>query len=709
MSIQKGLSLDDPVRFVKGVGPKKAALLANLGILTVRDLLDHFPFRLDDFSSVTAMRDVQPGDEVTVQGLVTSMRFVGSQRGRALRVSVSDGTGTVHLVWYNMTYMYQHFPTGRMVVASGRAEWRRGGIEIAHPIWFASSKAVEKGPVIPVYHASMSFTSQALHKIIGQALSQCLDQIRGDIPPGILRRYGYLQEREAYLAIHQPQNAESWQKARRTLAFREILYLQIGLMVMRKEAKEVRGPKPFSDLSLADGFVQDLPFVLTGAQKRAIADIKKDLTGGSVMNRLLQGDVGSGKTVVAVYALLAAIGNGYQGALLAPTEVLARQHKRTLESMCGGKCSIGFLSGSVSAKEKKETLKRLESGEIQLLIGTHAMLERGVKWNNLGLVVTDEQHRFGVRQRLRLSHGNSGDAGNSATAGDSATSGNSVTSGNLDYAPHILVMSATPIPRSLALTLFGDLDITVIDALPEGRKPVRTLVVSDRQRQTAYAKVLKEISEGRQAYVVCPVIGEGKTDRKAALDVYEELSRGYLKGVKVGLIHGSMPKAEIDTVMRKFVENEIQVLVSTTVIEVGVDVPNATCMVIEDAESFGLASLHQLRGRVGRGSAESFCFLISKTTGDARSRLKFLEQCNDGFQVAELDLQNRGPGQFFGLRQHGAGETRLSDLSLSVEDIQRAREEARRIVDSPADETERRLLSKVKSRFGNLAQAGLSR
>ncbi len=318
MSTSKGLSLDDPVRFVKGVGPKKALLLSGLGIETVRDLLDHFPFRVDDFSNVTAMGNVRPGDDVTVQGLVTSTRFVGSLRGRALRVDVSDGTGAMHLVWYNMTYMYQHFPPGRMIVACGKAEWRRGGLEIAHPIWFAATETVKSGPVIPVYHASLSITSQAIHKITGQALTQCIDQIHGDIPPEILKRYGYLQEREAYRAIHLPQSAASWEKARRTLAFREVLYLQLGLLSMREESRRATGPKPFLDLSLADRFVRDLPFTLTGAQERAISDIRNDVTGGLVMNRLLQGDVGSGKTVVAIYGLLAAVGNGYQARCCLP-------------------------------------------------------------------------------------------------------------------------------------------------------------------------------------------------------------------------------------------------------------------------------------------------------------------------------------------------------------------------------------------------------
>ncbi len=684
MSVLNGPSLGDPVRFLKGVGPKKAGLLASLGIRTVMDLLDYFPFRIDDFSSVVALADIKPGDEATVLGVVMSRKFFGSRRGRALSVELGDGTGTIGLVWYNMPYVYQSFPIGARMVASGRVEWRRGGLEMAHPIWQQAEGDLLKGPIVPVYHATSGMTSESLRKIIGQAAASYADKVPASVPPDILDRHGYIPLADAYRAIHLPHDARDWQKARRTHAFCEILLLQIALMSMRKESESAKGPEPFENLELARRFLGALPFRLTGAQERAIGDLEGDLRRGTVMNRLLQGDVGSGKTVVAAYALLAAVGNGYQGVLLAPTEVLARQHKRTLESLCGDLCRIGFVTGSLTPKEKEAALGDIRSGAVQLVIGTHALLEPAVRWHRLGLVVTDEQHRFGVRQRLSLPLGNA-------------------------FSPHVLVMSATPIPRSLALTLYGDLDISVIDMLPPGRKAVRTEVLTESRRAVAYKKVMAEVKRGRQAYVVCPTIREGKSDRKAAENVLEELQAGFLKGLRLGIVHGSLGREESDRVMQDFTRGEIDALVSTTVIEVGIDVPNATCMVIEDAGSFGLASLHQLRGRVGRGGTDSYCYLISDSKGEARERLLALEGNTDGFVVAELDLKNRGPGQFFGLQQHGHGETRLSDLSLSLDDIARARDEARRIVGGPATGAEGKLLKTVARRYGDLLTYGRSR
>ncbi len=680
--MRSSISLDDSVRYLKGVGPKKAGLLAGLGIITVRDLLNHFPFRVDDFSKVTSIALARPGDEVTVQGTVVALSFVPSQRGRALRVGISDGGHVLHLVWYNTPYVYQNLRKGQMVLASGRVEWRRNGLEMAHPIWRVEDEAVEKGPIVPIYHVTRGLTSSALHKIIGEALGQCLMLLEPDVPRDMLRRLGYLGELEAYRAIHAPQSALEWNKARKTHAFREVLYLQIGLMSMREEVQRSKGPEKFARFRMSDEFVRGLPFRLTGAQKRAIEDLRRDLTSGRVMNRLLQGDVGSGKTVVALYALLTAVENGYQGAFLAPTEVLAEQHRRTIEQLVGTGVACGFLSGSLGAKEKRRTLEGLARGDIQILVGTHAMLEPGVTWGNLGLVVTDEQHRFGVKQRLAL------------------------TVSSQSFVPHVLVMSATPIPRSLALTLYGDLDISIIDAMPEGRMAPKTSVLAGSKRHLAYKKVMDQLTFGHQAYVVCPVIREGKTSRKAAEIVKDELQAGYLEGARIGLLHGSLPKRQVDETMKQFVAGTIDVLVSTTVVEVGVDVENATCMVVEDADSFGLASLHQLRGRVGRGQAQSYCFLISSSQSpQSLKRLLALERTSDGFQVAELDLEQRGPGQFFGSRQSGESETRLSNLSLSLETLQEAREQARltvcRVSEGLGTPADLGLLNRVKNKYGD--------
>lgn len=683
------LSLSDPVRYLPGVGPKKALLFEGLGVRTAGDLLNYFPFRVDDFSRLVPLDLVRPGDEVTVQGTVVSMAFAGSQRGRAFRVTLSDGRGVVHLVWYNMPYMQRNFRPGGPVLASGKAEWRRSGLEMAHPTWRIPEGRVLRGPVVPIYHSTQGLTSQTIQKIAKGAVQTYGHLVHPSAPAEILQRQGCVDEGQAYRDIHDPQSAEAWQAARRTFAFREMLYLQVALLAMRKEADETPGPGRFGSFSLPDGFVSGLPFRPTSAQTKAIADVRADLSAGKAMNRLLQGDVGSGKTVVAMYALLAGVANGFQGAFLAPTEILAEQHLRTFGRLCGALPGVAFLSGATGAAERRTVLEGLASGDIRILIGTHAMLGAGVRWNRLGVVITDEQHRFGVKQRLALP-------------------------GSGSVAPHVLVMSATPIPRSLALTLYGDLDISVIDTMPPGRTPPKTVVVDARGRQSAYRKVRDEVATGRQAYVVCPLIREGETGRKAAEMVRDELESGALHGLRLGLIHGELPRKEVDATMQAFLRNEVQVLVSTTVIEVGIDAPNASVMVVEDADSFGLATLHQLRGRVGRGKDASFCYLVASAgTESGRERLKVMETISDGFSVAEADLSQRGPGQFFGTEQSGLPEIKVADLQLSLEVVSAAREEAKRVLAQvearDAGPSLLRLFADVKARFGDLFSYGRSR
>ncbi|NLC15718.1 MAG: ATP-dependent DNA helicase RecG [Firmicutes bacterium] len=685
-----GLSLQDDVRYLKGVGPRRAKMFAALGVRTVQDLLDLFPFRIDDFSRIRKLRHLEPEEKVTVAGRVFSVAVIPSMRGRALRVGVSDGTGTCYLVWYNMTYLSKQFYRGQQIVASGKVEWRRNSWEMAHPRWEATGELSSGDLIVPIYHTTAGLSSATISRIVRQALSIYAHLIDECIPGELVRRQGLLSQRQAYVNIHCPPSAEIWEKARKTLAFREVLFLQLALLLMKRQNQEAKPTKPYSRFDLPEAFVRSLPFRLTDAQVRTIDEIRNDLASGRTMNRLLQGDVGSGKTVAAVWSLLAAVANGYQGALLVPTEVLARQHFQTVEEFTRGMARVGFLSGSQGTREKRLTLQELAGGSIDILVGTHAMLEPDVRWAKLGLVVTDEQHRFGVRQRLRLSYDSD--------------------------APHMLVMSATPIPRSLAITLFGDLDLSVIDELPQGRKPVRTRVLEEGSRHLAYERVRKELAAGRQAYVVCPLIREGKSGRRSAQEVFDELRTGYLRGFSIGLAHGDMPRDKLAETMQGFVDGKIQVLVATTVIEVGVDVKNATCMVVEGAESFGLATLHQLRGRAGRGDRQSYCFMISsrEAEGESAERLKALETLHDGFSVAELDLRQRGPGQFFGLKQHGAGEINIQDLGVSEDILYAARQEAKNLVDSleggvqPPFELSS-LLSKVNARFGNLLMHARSR
>ncbi len=684
-------SLTDPVRYLKGVGPKKAEILLGLGIATAGDLLHYYPFRLDDFSRFVPIDMLQAGEDATVTGRVMASSYVGSQRGPALRVRISDGRGFLSLVWYNMPYLHRNFPPGAHVFASGRAEWRRGGLEMAHPIWQVRQEAAgeTRGPVIPVYHGSAGLSSAAISRIIKDALPLYAPLEETGVPSSLLARHGYVELGQAVRDIHDPTSPAAWHAARRSLAFREMLYLQVALISMREEARKTAGPGAFCEFTLPDRFISSLPFALTRAQARAVADLRADLSRGQAMNRLLQGDVGSGKTVVALYALLAGVDNGFQGALLSPTEILAEQHYNTIHHLCGGMVRVAHLSGSTKAAERRETLASLAAGEVDILVGTHAMLEKDVGWKTLGVVVTDEQHRFGVRQRLSLVE-------------------------NSTFSPHVLVMSATPIPRSLALTLYGDLDVSIIDEMPPGRVPVKTIVVERQRRREAYRRVREEVLAGRQAYVVCPLIREGVSGRKAAEAVAAELSETYLKGFAVGLIHGDLPRKDVLSSMAAFLRREIEVLVSTTVIEVGVDVPNASVMVIEDADSFGLATLHQLRGRIGRGKDQSFCYLVASSGTEAgEERLRVMESVSDGFQIAEADLGQRGPGQFFGMAQHGLPEVKVRDLQLTLEVVSSAREAARSALLSLASgdggTDALRLMEAVQSRFGDLLQTSRSR
>lgn len=682
-------SLQDSVRYVKGVGPKRAGALSTLGIETVKDLLDYVPFRIDDFSQVKRLCSLRPGDEVTIEGKVFSISAIPSRRGHALRVGLSDSTGTCYLVWYNMPYLARRFSRGMVIAASGRVEWRRQSFEIAHPLWEEAKGTLSNGLVLPVYHGKAGLPSSMIARAIDEALTSHLDLVPEVLPAEVIYRHGLMSQRQAYENIHRPDSSRAWDKARRTFAFREVLLMQLALLLMKKENERSGPVAAFDKFHLAKAFADSLPFKLTKAQTRSIKEIHDSLSSGKVMNRLIQGDVGSGKTVVAVWALLAAVSNGYQGAMLAPTEILARQHKGTVERLAGNLAKIGYLSGSLGASDRRKSLEGIADGSVDILIGTHAMLEPQVKWARLGMVVTDEQHRFGVKQRLNLSYDT--------------------------FAPHMLVMSATPIPRSLALTLYGDLDLSVIDELPYGRKQVNTKVLEYGQRSLAYGRVRQEVQNGRQAYVVCPLIREGKSGRKAAEQVFEELRSGYLKGVRVGLAHGDMPRDSLIDAMDDFAEGRTQVLVATTVIEVGVDVRNASCIVIEGAESFGLAALHQLRGRVGRGGQESHCYLIP-SVGDTQSpsRIKILERIYDGFEVAQADLTQRGPGQFFGVKQHGILDINMEDLSITADIIFDARQEAKSIVETMEEtgsipEQFAYLLEQIKDRFGDLARHAKSR
>ncbi len=687
--MSRNLSLQDHVRYIKGVGPKRAELFKSLGIETVGQLLDYLPFRVDDYSKIKKLKQLRSGDTVTVFGKIVSSSVIPSMRGRALQVEISDGSGTCHLVWYNMIYLSKQLRPGLSVVASGKVEWRRGGWEIAHPLWQKADILSRRGPIIPIYHGRAGLNSSTISRIVSQALSTYKGVITEILPAYIILKYKLVSEKRAYKDIHNPPNFSAWLKARNTFAFRESLFLQLALLLMKSKNRNAGPVKPYDKFVLSREFVDNLPFELTEAQNKVIGEIESDLKAGKTMNRLVQGDVGSGKTVIAIWALLAAVANGYQAALLAPTEVLARQHMDTIMGAVPAGVRIGFLSGSQSVKDKRQCLKQLAEGTVDILVGTHAMIEPHVEWHRLGMVVTDEQHRFGVKQRLKLSYDT--------------------------CAPHMLVMSATPIPRSLAITLFGDLDLSVIDELPPGRQPVITKVLEPRFRNVAYQTIEKQLAKGHQVYVVCPLIAEGKSGRSSVEQMFKKIKHVYLKNAKIGFAHSDMNKVEFSRQIQDFIRGKTQVLVATTVIEVGVDVTNATCIVIEGAEAFGLATLHQLRGRVGRGSEQSYCFLIpSDEALKLPSRLKALESMHDGFSLAELDLRQRGPGQFFGLKQHGLSDIDMEALGITPDILRLARQEALEIVTKIEDDRQIpfdffMLLEQMNARFGNLFKHARSR
>ena len=690
------MNLDDEVRYLKGVGPAKARRFEALSIHTVRDLLEHYPFRVDDYSRLIPIEKAAPGEEVTVTGRVTGISRVHSMRGPAVRVEVSDGTGVLYLVFYHMPYIAGSFKRGKVVMASGKVAWRRGAKEIAHPLWqVVSGKplAPGKGPVLPVYHLTQGLTASSVRQAVRVALEKYGSLIKSVIPQEIRNRYNLMPEPDAFYQIHFPESVAAWQAARKTLAWREMLLFQTAVLLMKRGLKENGAGPRFGTFARAQRFLSMLPFSLTKAQERVIQEISGDLSAGKIMNRLLQGDVGSGKTVVAAYCLVAAAENGFQGAFLVPTEVLAQQHYGNLKALLGSAATMEILTGSTKPVERSRILERLERGEVDILLGTHALLEPGVRWKNLGLVVTDEQHRFGVRQRLTIQQ--------------------KARDGQGDrMVPHVLVMSATPIPRSLALTVYGDLDISIIDELPPGRKGVETVVLHPSERTKAYEEVRRRVIRGEQAYVVCPVIEPGESGRVSATKTWEDLRKGYLRGIVVGLLHGDMPSAEKEGAMREFVAGKIQVLVSTTVIEVGVDVPNATVMVIENADSFGLATLHQLRGRIGRGSQQSVCFLVASPRSRlAYERLRIMCATHDGLKLAEMDLAERGPGQFFGTRQHGLPDINILDLGVDAELVARSREEAEALVEKVSEGRDELspLVAEMSRRYGHVVLAGRSR
>ncbi len=642
---------DESILCLKGVGPALAKKFEKLGILTLEDAVHYYPRDYVDLTHPYPVADAPYDTACVVKATVWS---IGALRripgGRTLlKVNAGDDTAGLVLTYFNNPYAANALKPEQEYYFFGKFGGKMTQREIANPTVIPVAPDSEPG-LLPVYPQTAGLASRTIGRYIRAALDAVQDALSDPLPEELVKKYRLGTLAEALHAIHAPTDPEAARLARRRLAFQELYLLQLGLCQMRGRSRAVSGAHIVGgDLR---EFFTSLPFTPTGAQQRAIADIRLDLAGESPMNRLLQGDVGSGKTLVAAAGMLLAAQSGYQSVLMAPTEILARQHAATLEKLLAPLgLQVVLLTGAVKGRQRTAALHAIADGDAQLIVGTHAVLGEQVRFADLGFVVTDEQHRFGVRQRAAL-----------------AAKANH---------PHILVMSATPIPRTLGLLLYGDLDISILDELPPGRKPVRTYAVGTDLRARMFGFIEKQLAAGRQAYLVCPVIEEGQSELQSVTEYLEQVAQPLLPGRRIGLMHGRLKPTEKTEVMRQFAAHELDVLCSTTVIEVGVDVPNANTMVIENAERYGLSALHQLRGRVGRGAAESYCILVSDHDGeDARRRLEFLCSTTDGFAIAQFDLDTRGPGDFFGSRQHGLPALRTADLMRDARMLEYARSEA---------------------------------
>ncbi len=641
--------LKTDVRYIKGIGEQRAKALDKLGIRSLRDLISWFPRRYEDRTETRRVADLVPGETACVAAMVAAPPVVSHiRKGLDLvKVRAVDETGALDVTFFNQSWLKNSLRTGETYVFCGKAEGNLLRRRMANPIVEPEGRREATGRIVPVYPLTAGVSQLILSRSIRQGLDACADILPDVLPDEVRRRHQLCRAGYAYENIHFPEGPEALELARRRLAFEELFLFTLGLRRLRRR-RETAAVEPFRPVDM-ESFYQALPFALTEAQRRCVGESLADMASGRAMNRLCQGDVGSGKTMVAAACVYFSVKNGRQAALMAPTEILARQHYEGLAPLMeplGIRCAL--LTGSNTAKEKRTLAAGLAAGEIDFIVGTHALITGGVEYRRLGLVVTDEQHRFGVGQRAALA-------------------------GKGDH-PHTLVMSATPIPRTLALILYGDLDVSVIDQLPPGRRPVQTSFVDSRYHPRIYQFLRKLVGEGRQVYIVCPQVAGGEEDdRKAVTEYAAQLQREVFPDLRVAYVHGKMKPKEKEAVMSAFAAHETDILVSTTVIEVGVDVPNAAVMVVENAERFGLSQLHQLRGRVGRGAWQSYCVLISDNQNEETlRRLKVMTQTSDGFKIAEEDLRLRGPGDFFGQRQHGLPGLRVADIGCDAQLLREA-------------------------------------
>ncbi|MDI6717038.1 MAG: ATP-dependent DNA helicase RecG [Actinomycetota bacterium] len=682
-------NLNLPVSKVKLVGPSISAYLAKMGILTIGDLLYHFPHRYIDLSKIKKIKQLKAGESATVLGEVVKVKKWHGRRGiKVINVTITDGSGYIIGTWFNQDFIANRLKAGMQVAFSGRILYKYNQLQIENPLYDVlkekGEEPIHSGRIVPVHPATQNLSPNIIRRIIKNALNE-YGRVSETIPVETIERYNLLPRSIALNEIHFPSSRELLMKARERFIFEELFLMQVGLAVRKKGIEfQTKGISHRRDGELTTKFYKTLPFKLTEDQINAIVEIQNDMEKPRPMNRLLQGEVGSGKTVVAMIALLTAVQSGYQAAMMAPTEVLANQHylkvKGTMEKLG---VNIELLTGNLSQKERESILQRIKAGDVDIVVGTHALIQQTVDFKCLGVVVIDEQHRFGVEQRISLKE--------------------------KGYYPDVLIMSATPIPRTLSLTLYGDLDVSIIRELPGGRKigeHVETMLCNQSSRDIAYEIIRSEVNNGRQAYIVCPLIEESdKLEVKAVMEEVDRLKNEIFPDLRVGFIHGRLKSHDKEAIMKQYNEGLLDILISTTVIEVGIDVPNATVMVIEDADRFGLAQLHQLRGRIGRGNYKSYCILFANpTTEEGKKRMDAICNIKDGFQLAEADLQIRGEGQLFGTRQSGLPDLKIAKLTRDAEVLLEARKEAFRIIDndphlqSPAYKS---LLNEVKRKFAD--------
>lgn len=654
------ITLDSPLTDIKGIGAEIAKKYAVLGIANVGQLIDYFPRRYDDYSRVTTIRDVRPG-QVTIKATIKQAKGRYVRRGMHItEAAASDDTGSIRIVWFNQPYREAGLKHDQEYFISGNFELSHQHLSIMNPSTeLVSDFPVNTARIVPIYRETKGLNSRHIRN----ALSQTLPLVRSlteTLPLWLIKQETLMSRAEAVMMMHFPADPQKLAEAQTRLGFEEVFELSLASLLNKKELQQEKAPAVPFDQNVAQDFLAHLPFQLTDAQKKAIWQIYLDMQKTQPMNRLVEGDVGSGKTAVAAMAALMVLHHGHQVALMAPTEILARQHAETLYRLLEPvdmSDKVGLLVGSMAAKQKTQAHRNISQGKIQFIVGTHALVQDKVDMRGLELIIIDEQHRFGVEQRKTLM----------AKAG---------------HMPHVLSLTATPIPRSLALTLFGELDVSILDAKPPGRQMITTTICSPNSRAQLNAVIKTELDAGRQMFVVCPLITESSVvDANSAEKIYEQFRTKDFKDYKVGLLHGKMKPAEKNEVMQKFVDHEYDLLVSTTVIEVGVDVPNASIMLVEAAERFGLAQLHQLRGRVGRGKHKSFCYLMMSDSKAPSKRLRALERSDDGFRLAELDLELRGPGAIYGSMQHGELDLRIAKLT-DVHLIARARQAAGQYIDS---------------------------